>query len=101
MLDRLAQVLGVGVLQPVGRTGEEAALGGAPGAQLAATVHLLGDIGQVEVGGERADQLGRGVQLGAPQQLSGCFAVLAGETADLLDEFEQLRALLADEGLAQ
>lgn len=59
--DRLAQVLGVGVLEPVGRTGEQSALGGAPGPQLAAAVDLLGDVGQVEVGGERADQLGRGL----------------------------------------
>ncbi len=65
VLDRLTQVLGVGVLEPVGRTGEETALGGAPGPQFTATVDLLGDVGQVEVGGEGADQLGRGVQLGA------------------------------------
>ena len=41
------------------RCGQQPALGGAPGAQLAAAVHLLGDVGQVEVGGEGADQLGR------------------------------------------
>ena len=99
--DRLAQVLGVGVLEAVGRTGEEAALGGAAGAQLAAAVDLLGDVGQVEVGGEGADQLGRGLQFGAAQQLGGGLAVLAGEAADLLDQVQQLGALLADEGLAE
>ena len=65
VLDGLAQVLGVGVLEPVGGAGEEAALGGAPGAQLAAAVDLLGDVGQVEVGGEGADELGGGLQVGA------------------------------------
>ena len=96
-----AQVLGVGVLEPVGGAGEEAALGGAAVAQLAAAVDLLGDVGQVEVGGEGADQLGRGLQVGAAEQLGGGLAVLAGEGADLLDEVEELGALLADEGLAQ
>ncbi len=99
--DRRAQVLGVGVLEPVGRTGEQSALGGAPGAQLAAAVDLLGDVGQVEVGGEGADQLGRGLQFRAAQQLGGGLAVLTGEAADLLDELQELGALLPDEGLAE
>lgn len=99
--DRLAQVRGVGVLQPVGRTGQQSALGGTPLAQFAAAVDLLGDVGQVEVGGEGADQLGRGGEFGAAQQLGGGLAVLAGETAHLLDEFQQLGALLADESLAE
>ncbi|GAA3119027.1 hypothetical protein GCM10017687_35780 [Streptomyces echinatus] len=101
VLNGLLQVFGVGVLEPVGGAGEETALGGAPGAQLAAAVHLLGDVGEVEVGGEGADQLGRGLQFGAAQQLGGGVAVLAGEAADLLDQFEELGALLADEGLPQ
>ena len=78
LLDGRAQVLGVGVLEPVGGAGEEAALGGAPGAQLAAAVDLLGDVGQVEVGGEGADQLGGGLQVGAAQQLGGGLAVARG-----------------------
>ena len=72
------------------------------GAQFAAAVHLLGDVGQVEVGGEGADQLGGGLQVGAaaaarrrPRRRSRV------RRADLLDEFEQLGALLADEGLAE
>ncbi|MGC0347825.1 hypothetical protein RKD34_003405 [Streptomyces sp. SAI-218] len=99
--DGLAQVLGVGVLEAVGRTGEQTALGRTPGPQLTAAVHLLGDVGEVEVGGEGAYQLGGGLQFGAAQQLGGGLAVLTGEAAHLLDEFQQLGALLADEGLAQ
>ncbi len=99
--DGVAQVLGVGVLQPVGRTGEQSALGGALGTQLAAAVDLLGDVGEMEVGGEGADQLGRGLQFGAAQQLGGGLAVLSGESAYLLDEFQQLGAFLPDEGLSE
>ncbi|CAM5531397.1 hypothetical protein STENM327S_07974 [Streptomyces tendae] len=99
--DRLAQVLGVGVLEPVGRAGEQSALGGALGAQFAAAVDLLGDVGEVEVGGEGADQLGGGLQFGAAQQFGGGLAVLAGESAYLLDEFQQLGALLPDQGLPE
>ncbi len=66
--DGLAQVLGVGVLEAVGGAGEQSALGGAAGAQLAAAVDLLGDVGQVEVGGEGAHQLGGGVQVGLAEQ---------------------------------
>lgn len=99
--DRLLDVLGVGVLEAVGGAGEETALGGAAFAQLAAAVDLLGDVGEVEVGGEGADQLGRGLQFDAPQQFGGGFAVLTGEAADLLDEVEELGALLPDEGLTE
>ena len=101
VLDRGAQVVGVGVLEAVGGAGEEAALGGALGAQFAAPVDLLGDVGEVEVGGEGADELGGGLQFGAAQQFGGGLAVLAGQVADLLHEFQQLRALLADEGLSE
>ncbi len=101
VLDRGAQVLGVGVLEPVGRTGEQSALGGPLGAQLAAAVHLLGDVGEVEVGGEGADQLGRGVEFGAAQQLGGGLAVLAGQSAHPLDQLEKVWTLLPDEGLAE
>ncbi|MGX1301481.1 hypothetical protein RKD35_002969 [Streptomyces albogriseolus] len=97
----LAQVLGVGVLEPVGRAGEQAALGGAAGGEFASAVHLFGDVGQVEVGGEGAHQLGGRLQLGAAQQLGGGLAVLAGEAADLLDEVEEFRALLPYQGLAE
>ncbi len=99
--DRGAQVLGVGVLEAVGGAGEQSALGGAPGAQFAAAVDLLGDVGEVEVGREGADQLGRGLQFGAAQQLGGGLAVLSGEAADLLDEVQQFGALLPHEGLPE
>lgn len=99
--DGVAQVLGVGVLEAVGGAGEQSALGGAAGAQLAAAVHLFGDVGEVEVGGEGADQLGRGLQFGAAQQFGGGLAVLTGESAYLLDEVEQFRALLPYQGLSQ
>ena len=59
-------------------TGEQSALGGAEGAQLAAAVYLLGDVGQVEVGGEGADELGGGLQVGVAQQFGGGFAVARG-----------------------
>lgn len=99
--DRFAQVLGVGVLEHVGRTGQQAALGGAVGAQLLAAVHLLGDVGEVEVGGEGAHQLGGGLQVGVAEQLGGGLAVGAGQGADALDEVEEVLALLAYEGLAE
>ena len=99
--DGLAQVRGVGVLEQVGGAGEQAALGGAAGAQLTAAVDLLGDVGQVEVGGEGADQLGGGVQVGVAEQRGGGLAVAAGQGADPFDEVEELCALLADEGLAE
>lgn len=99
--DRLADVLRVAVLQHVRRTGEEAALGGPAGAHLAAPVDLLGDVGQVEVGGEGADEAGGGLQVGVAEQLGGGLAVLAGQAADLLDEVEELVPLLPYERLAQ
>lgn len=99
--DGLAQVFGVGVLEPVGGAGEQAALGGAAGGEFASAVHLFGDVGQVEVGGEGAYQLGGRLEFGAAQQLCGGLAVLAGEAADLLDEVEELRALLPDERLSE
>lgn len=99
--DRFAQVVGVGVLEAVGGAGEEAALGGAAGAQLAASVDLLGHVRQMEVRREGADQLGRGLQFRVAEQAGGGFAVLPGEAADLLDQFEELGALLTYECLAE
>jgi hypothetical protein len=64
-------------------------------------VDLLGDVGEVEVGGEGADQLGRGLQFGTAQQLRGGLAVLSGEAAYLLDEVQQFGTFLPDEGLAE
>ncbi len=71
------------------------------GAQFAAPVHLFGDVGQVEVGGEGADQFGRGGRFDAAQQFGGGLAVGAAEQADPLDQAEQFGALLADQGLVE
>lgn len=101
VLDGLADVLGVAVLEHVDGAGEEAALGGALLAQFAAAVDLLGDVREVEVGGEGAHELGGRLEFDAAEQLGGGLAVLAGEAADALDEVEEVVALLADEGLAE
>lgn len=99
--DRLAQVLGVGVLEHVGGAREEPALGGPVGAQFLAAVYLFGDVGEVEVGGEGAHQLGGGLQVGVAEQCGGGFAVGAGQCAHLFDEVEEFLAFLTDEGLAE
>ncbi len=99
--DRLAQVFGVGVLEHVGGPGEQPALGGPVGAQLLAAVHLFGDVGQVEVGGEGPYELGGGLQVGVAEQCGGGFAVGARQGAHLFDEVEEVLAFLADEGLAE
>lgn len=101
VLDGLAQVLGVGVLEHVGGAGEEPALGGAVGAQFLAAVHLFGDVGEVEVGGEGAHELGGRLQVGVAEEGGGGFAVGAGEGAHLFDEVEKVLALLADERLPE
>ncbi|SCD81395.1 hypothetical protein GA0115239_108919 [Streptomyces sp. BpilaLS-43] len=101
VLDRLAQVLGVGVLEPVGGTGEQSAFRGSAVAHLVGAVDLLGDVGEVEVGGEGAYELGGGLQVGVAEELGGRFAVGAGEGSDAFDEVEEFGALLAYEGLAQ
>lgn len=101
VLDGGPQVLGVGVLEPVGGAGQQPALLGAAGAQLAAPVDLLGDVGEVEVGGEGADQLGRDLQFEAAEEFGGGFPVRTRQRADALDEVEEFVPLLADQGLAQ
>ncbi|GAA3231278.1 hypothetical protein GCM10020256_45670 [Streptomyces thermocoprophilus] len=99
--DGLAEVFGVGVLEAVGGAGEQAAFGGAAGAEFSASVDLFGDVGEVEVGGEGADELGGGLQFGSAQQFGGGFSVLAGEAADLFHEFQEFGAFLAYECLAE
>lgn len=101
VLDRLAQVLGVGVLEAVGGAGEEPALGGPAVAHLVGAVDLLGDVGEVEVGGEGAHELRGGLQVRVAEERGRCLAVLAGQGADSLDEVEEVLALLSYEGLAQ
>lgn len=101
VLDGLAQVVGVGVLEPVGRPGEESALGGAAVAHLVGAVDLLGDVGEVEVGGEGAHELCGGLQVRVAEELGRGLSVGAGQGADALDEVEEVLTLLAYEGLAE
>ena len=89
------------------------AVPGRPVAQPADAVHLLGGVGQVEVGGERTDQLGRRRQREVGEQPAelaagglpvGLVVELLGGLAqrpDLLDEIQQLVAVLAHQSLAE
>jgi hypothetical protein len=86
---------------PLGRLVQPAAVAGPAPAQVAGAVHLLGDVGQVEVRGEGAGQLGAGGDVHRGQPVGGRPGVLADQRADLLDQVEQRRALLAGEGLAE
>ncbi|CAM5393786.1 Phosphoenolpyruvate carboxylase [Streptomyces cyaneofuscatus] len=101
VLDGGTQVLGVGVLEPVGGAGQEPALGGAAVAHLVGAVDLLGDVGEVEVGGEGAHELCGGLQVGVAEERGRRFAVGAGQGAYPLDEVEEFLAFLAYEGLAE
>jgi hypothetical protein len=85
----------------LGRLVEPAALHGAAAAQVPGAVHLLGDVGQVEVGGEGAGQLGAGGHVEPAEPLGGGRDVGPYLGADLLDEVEQRAALLTGQGLAE
>ena len=69
--------------------------------ELAAAVNLLGDVDEVEVGRERADEAGRVHRVEQREHAGRGVLVAAHQGADLLDELEQLVALLADERLAE
>lgn len=101
VLDGLAQVLGVRVLEPVGGAGQQSALGGTAVTHLVGAVDLLGDVGEVEVGGEGAHELRGGLQVRVAEELGRGLTIGAGQGADTLDEVEKFLALLAYEGLAQ
>jgi len=64
-------------------------------------MYLLGDVRQVEVGGEGPCQLGRigRVQLG--EQCRRSPAVMSQQIADPLEEVEQIGALLPDQRAAE
>ena len=62
---------------------------------------LLDDVGEVEVGGEGAHEPGRVVLVDGAQQLVRRRRIVTTEGADLLDEVEQLLALLAHEALTE
>jgi hypothetical protein len=70
-------------------------------AQVPRPVHLLDDVGQVEVGGEGTGEhdAGRHVQPGQP--VRGGAPVDPHQSPDLLDEVEQRPALLPGEGVAE
>src|SRR5690606_12233399 len=92
--DALGGDLGAGL-------GEPAAVLGPAAAHVAGAVDLLGDVRQMEVGGEGArevDLLGD-VELG--EAGGDGLGLVADQAADLFDEFEQLGALLADQCLAE
>ena len=100
-----------GRAQLVGHRGDRAgepAVVGRPRPQAAHPVHLLGDVGEVEVGGERADEHGRRLdgllgQQGADDVTGPRLAGLAllGQGADPLHQLQRVGALLAHERLAE
>ncbi len=71
--------------------------------ELQAAVQLLGGVGELEVGGEGAGEVDRGGVVDARQQRGqvGTVVGAAGQLADLLDEVEQLAALVPREGLPE
>ena len=71
------------------------------GLELTAAVDLLGDVGQVEVGGERTHQPGRAHGVERGEEVGGGLAIGADQPADALEEVEQLGSLLADERAAE
>jgi hypothetical protein len=73
----------------------------AHGGELAPAVDLLGDVDEVEVGREGADEAGRVDGVEQREHAGGRVLVAAHERAHVLDELEQLLALLADERLAE
>jgi hypothetical protein len=69
--------------------------------QVAGPVHLLGDVGQVEVGGEGAGQQDAGRHVEAGQALGGGAPVGAYQRPDLLDEVEERAPFLAHQRMAE
>ncbi len=112
-LDSPAQSVGAGLGRDRGHRARQPALLGRPVAQAAYPVHLLGDVGQVEVRGEGAHQRRGGVDRQPGQQrpdlVAGGVAVgdpgrllaLLGQGPNLLDEVEQAGAVLAHQRVAQ
>ena len=90
-----------GGLDPVDRLLQPGPVLEAGGGELAAAVDLLGDVDEVEVGRERAHEPRRVDRVEQGEDAGRGVAVGAHEGPDLLDELEELVALLADEGLAQ
>ena len=76
---------------------------GARGLQLARAVDLLGDVGEVEVGRERADEARSPSAASTVGEQDGGRRVAVGahQAADALDELEHLAPLLAHDGPAR
>nr|BFF27626.1 hypothetical protein GCM10025732_55910 [Glycomyces mayteni] len=81
--------------------GEPAAVLGAGAAHVAGAVDLLGDVREVEVGGERAGEVHFLGDVELREAGGHVLGLVADEAAHLFDEFEQLGPLLADERLAE
>ncbi len=81
--------------------GEPPAVAVAHACQLAPAVHLLGDVREVEVGGERPHQAGRGQRLDLAQYLRSRGPVRPDQPADALHELEERLSLLAHERPAE
>jgi hypothetical protein len=73
----------------------------ADGLELARAMDLLGDVGQVEVGREGADQACGGHRVDLGEDRGGGVAILAHEPAHALDEVKDVAALLAHERVAE
>src|SRR5690606_28321893 len=80
---------------------QPASLVGAAAAQLPRPMHLLGDVGEVEVAGEGACEFGAGGDIHGSQSGRRSVGVRAHQRPYLLDQVEQRLALLAGESLAQ
>ncbi len=105
--DQLAQlggVAGAGVLgaDPRHRLGQPAAAGLAPARRpVASAVDLLGDVGEVEVGGEGAGEAARGGRIGARQGRRRGGAIVADRQPHHLHPLEHRLALLAHQRAPQ
>jgi hypothetical protein len=97
--DVLRRKLGAG--DPVDRLREPRAAREPVGCKLASPVHLLGDVREVEEGGERPRQARRagGVELG--EQLRRGPAIAGQQVARALEEVQQLRPLLTCQRAAE
>ncbi len=84
-------------LDAVHRLRQPASVAGPQPGQLAPAMHLLGDVREVEVRGERAHQPDRGDRLDLRQQRAGGLPVRPDQPADALHELEQRLPLLAHE----
>ena len=81
--------------------GQPPALGCPQRRELAAPVHLLRDVGQVEVHEERAHQLRGRIAVELRQQRGGGLAVRANQLPDVLHQTKQLMTLLPNQRTAE